>query len=57
MQNVAIQIMDEIKKVIVGKDAVIAKVLMAILLRRTSLLLFVTTTQAFLTAVTGSLPM
>ena len=31
MQNVAIQIMDEIKKVIVGKDAVIAKVLMAIL--------------------------
>ena len=31
MQNAAIQIMDEIKKVIVGKDAVIAKVLMAIL--------------------------
>ena len=33
MQNAAIQIMDEIKKVIVGKDAVIAKVLMAILSR------------------------
>lgn len=31
MQNAAIQIMDEIKKVIVGKDEVIAKVLMAIL--------------------------
>ena len=33
MQNAAIQIMDEIKKVIVGKDEVIAKVLMAILSR------------------------
>lgn len=31
MQNAAIQIMDEIKKVIVGKDEVISKVLMAVL--------------------------
>ncbi len=31
MQNAAIQIMDEIKKVIVGKDVVISKVLMAVL--------------------------